>query len=105
MVQTVMAAHRFAAPLLSRGCGTSLGGQCCNVAVVLDFSKYMHNMLHIDPEKKLGIVQPGCVLDNLRHAAEGYGADLWPGSIDPQPLHFRRHAGQRLLRRPLVDVR
>ena len=29
------------APLLSRGGGTSLAGQCCNVAVMLDFSKYM----------------------------------------------------------------
>src|SRR5256885_7797505 len=28
------------APLLGRGAGTSLAGQCCNTAIVLDFSKY-----------------------------------------------------------------
>src|SRR5580698_10743270 len=40
-VQTTIAACReLGAPVLSRGGGTSLAGQCCNVAVVLDFSKY-----------------------------------------------------------------
>src|SRR5437763_4125373 len=46
---TVEAARRYGAPILGRGCGTSLAGQCCNVAVVMDFSKYMHHVLHIDP--------------------------------------------------------
>src|SRR3954462_8099209 len=32
--------RRFGAPVLSRGGGTSLAGQCCNVAVVMDLSKY-----------------------------------------------------------------
>src|ERR1700740_1885886 len=32
--------RRLGAPVLSRGGGTSLAGQCCNVAVVFDFSKY-----------------------------------------------------------------
>ena len=31
--------HRYGAPLIARGGGTSLAGQCCNVAVVLDMSK------------------------------------------------------------------
>src|SRR5947209_8406313 len=38
----VAACHRFGAPVLCRGGGTSLAGQCCNVAVVLDFTKYMN---------------------------------------------------------------
>jgi len=37
--------HR--APLLARGGGTSLAGQCCNAAVILDFSKYMAGILEI----------------------------------------------------------
>ena len=78
VVQTIATAHRFGAPILSRGCGTSLAGQCCNVAVVMDFSKYMHHVLHIDADKKLGTVQPGCVLDDLRHAAEGHGLTFGP---------------------------
>ena len=32
VVQTVAACRKLGAPLLSRGGGTSLGGQCCNVA-------------------------------------------------------------------------
>jgi FAD/FMN-containing dehydrogenase/Fe-S oxidoreductase len=78
VVQTIAAAHRFGAPILSRGCGTSLAGQCCNVAVVMDFSKYMHDIVRIEADKSLGIVQPGCVLDDLRHAAEQHGLTFGP---------------------------
>jgi FAD/FMN-containing dehydrogenase/Fe-S oxidoreductase len=70
VVETVEACRRFSAPVLSRGGGTSLAGQCCNVAVVMDMSKYMHHVLEIDPVRKLGRVQPGCVLDTLREAAK-----------------------------------
>src|SRR5262249_52630144 len=34
---TVRVARQHDAPILSRGGGTSLAGQCCNVAVVMDF--------------------------------------------------------------------
>ncbi len=66
---TVAAAREHGAPVLSRGGGTSLAGQCCNVAVVMDFSKYLHHILRIDPDRRLATVQPGCVLDTLRGAA------------------------------------
>lgn len=69
VVATVAAARKYAAPVLSRGGGTSLAGQCCNVAVVMDFSKYLHHVLRIDPERRLGTVQPGCVLDMFRDTA------------------------------------
>jgi FAD/FMN-containing dehydrogenase/Fe-S oxidoreductase len=75
---TVEAARRFGAPVLGRGCGTSLAGQCCNVAVVMDFTRYLHGVLHIDPDRKLGTVQPGCVLDDLRDAAEKYHLTFGP---------------------------
>src|SRR5437660_1565669 len=69
VIATVALCREHGAPLLSRGGGTSLAGQCCNVAVVMDFSKYLHRVLRIDGERKLGTVQPGCVLDDLRDAA------------------------------------
>jgi hypothetical protein len=78
VIETVAAARRYGAPILSRGCGTSLGGQCCNVAVVMDFSKYMHGVLNIDPARRLGTVQPGCVLDDLRGAATKHGINFGP---------------------------
>ena len=69
VVAAVRAARKFGAPVLSRGGGTSLAGQCCNVAVVIDFSKRLHHLIRIDPKAKLATVQPGCVLDTLRHTA------------------------------------
>jgi FAD/FMN-containing dehydrogenase/Fe-S oxidoreductase len=62
--------RQYAAPVLPRGAGTSLAGQCCNVAVVLDFTKFMNRILEIDPARKIARVQPGVVLDSLRGAAE-----------------------------------
>src|SRR5579883_122077 len=41
VIAAVEVCRRFGAPLLPRGGGTSLAGQCCNVAVVLDCSRYM----------------------------------------------------------------
>src|SRR5436189_2759051 len=49
VVSTVEVCRRFGAPLLGRGGGTSLAGQCCNAAVVLDMSKYMGHVLDLDP--------------------------------------------------------
>lgn len=37
VIATVAACRKFQAPILGRGCGTSLSGQCCNVAMVIDF--------------------------------------------------------------------
>ncbi len=70
--------REFGAPLLCRGGGTSLAGQCCNVAVVLDFSKYMAKILEIDPVRRIARVQPGVVLDHLRNAAEKHHLTFAP---------------------------
>jgi FAD/FMN-containing dehydrogenase/Fe-S oxidoreductase len=78
VVHTVALAREFGAPILSRGGGTSLAGQCCNVAVVMDFSKYMHRVLEIDPIRRLARVEPGCVLDDLRNAAQSHGLTFAP---------------------------
>src|SRR5580704_16179782 len=58
VIATVAACREFGAPVLSRGGGTSVAGQCCNVAVVLDFSKYMSSIVELDPARKLARVQP-----------------------------------------------
>ena len=42
IIQTINICRKYKAPLLSRGGGTSLAGQCCNVAVVMDHSKYFN---------------------------------------------------------------
>ena len=68
--------HR--APLLARGGGTSLAGQCCNVAVILDFSKYMARILEVDPSRRIARVQPGVILDHLRAEAEKHRLTFAP---------------------------
>lgn len=78
VIQTVAACRRHGAPVLARGGGTSLAGQCCNVAVVLDMSKYMNRIIEIDPQKKLARVQPGAILDTLRQAAERHHLTFGP---------------------------
>ncbi len=78
VVAAVAVCRRFGAPILGRGCGTSLAGQCCNAAVVLDMSKYMHRVLEIDPARKIARVEPGCILDTLRAAAEAHHLTFGP---------------------------
>jgi FAD/FMN-containing dehydrogenase/Fe-S oxidoreductase len=78
VIQAIAIARNFGAPVLARGGGTSLAGQCCNVAVVLDTSKYMNRIMGLDPETKRARVQPGVVLDSLRNAANQYGLTFAP---------------------------
>jgi FAD/FMN-containing dehydrogenase len=75
---TLAACRALGAPVLPRGGGTSLSGQCCNVAVVLDFSKYMRSIHWLDAEKKLAHVEPGIVLDRVREAAEEHHLTFAP---------------------------
>ncbi len=70
VVAALAACRATGAAVLPRGAGTSLAGQCANVAVVFDYSQYMHQLLALDPLTKLAIVEPGIVLDRLREAAE-----------------------------------
>jgi FAD/FMN-containing dehydrogenase len=46
--ETVAICARFGAPVLSRGGGTSLGGQCTNTAVVIDWTKYCDKLVALD---------------------------------------------------------
>ncbi|MFI1991010.1 FAD-binding and (Fe-S)-binding domain-containing protein [Actinoplanes sp. NPDC020271] len=73
VVATVATCREFGAPVLSRGGGTSLAGECCNVAVVMDFSKYLTAVESFDPEQHRVVVQPGLVLDELNKQTRPYG--------------------------------
>ncbi len=78
VLETIAACRRHGAPILSRGGGTSLAGQCCNAAVVMDFSKYVHRILGVDPDRRTAVVEPGVVLDRLRSAAAPHGLTFGP---------------------------
>jgi FAD/FMN-containing dehydrogenase/Fe-S oxidoreductase len=78
VIATVAICRSLNAPILSRGGGTSLAGQCTNAAVVLDFSKYMNKMGEVDPVTRTVDVQPGIVLDRVREAAEKFELTFAP---------------------------
>lgn len=52
-------------PMLPRGGGTSLAGQCVNRAVVLDLSANCRAVLSTDPAARACTVEPGITVDEL----------------------------------------
>ncbi|QEC48225.1 FAD-binding protein [Baekduia soli] len=88
---TLAACRRHGAPILARGAGTSLLGQCCNVAVIIDFSKYLNAILELDPRQRTARVQPGVINDQLREAAEEHGLTFAP---DPATHDYCTIGGQ-----------
>jgi len=78
VVAAVAACREFRAPVLPRGAGTSLAGQSSNVAIVLDFTKYMNQILELNAAERYARVQPGLVLDTLRDRAETHQLTFAP---------------------------
>ncbi len=78
LVATIETCSEHGAPVLPRGGGTSLAGQCCNVAVVIDCSKYVNRIVDLDPGTRQARVEPGLVLDELRNAAERHHLTFGP---------------------------
>jgi len=70
--------RRHQVPLVSRGGGTSLAGQCTNTAVMLDWSKYCHRVLEVDTAAHTCLVEPGIVLDSLNAHLRSTGLEFGP---------------------------
>ena len=65
-------------PVLPRSGGTSLAGQTVNHAIVLDFSKYLNNVLEVNPEEQWARVQPGIILEQLTRQVSAHGLQYAP---------------------------
>ncbi|MFF9280438.1 FAD-binding and (Fe-S)-binding domain-containing protein [Streptomyces griseosporeus] len=76
--EAVAVAREHGAPVLSRGGGTSLAGQCTNTAVVIDWSKYCHRVESVDTDARTCVVQPGIVLDELNRQLAPAGLRFGP---------------------------
>ncbi|MEV6793471.1 FAD-linked oxidase C-terminal domain-containing protein [Streptomyces sp. NPDC051320] len=76
--EAVAVCARFGAPVLSRGGGTSLGGQCTNTAVVIDWTKYCNKVVSVDPERRTCVVEPGLVLDELNRQLASHRLKFGP---------------------------
>ncbi|MEE8395811.1 MAG: FAD-binding oxidoreductase, partial [bacterium] len=59
------AALKHVVPVLPRGGGTSLAGQCVGESLVLDLSTHMNRVLEFNAEERWVKVQPGVVQDQL----------------------------------------
>jgi FAD/FMN-containing dehydrogenase/Fe-S oxidoreductase len=86
---TLALCRQYGAPVLPRGGGTSISGNSCNLAVVIDISKYMNRILELDPDRKIARVEPGVICDSLRDAAEKFHLTFAP---DPS-THNRCNLG------------
>lgn len=75
---TVEIAARHRVPVLPRGGGSSLAGQCVGPAVVMDMSKYMHRILAVDEEARTVRVQPGQTVGGLNRTLAPLGLMLGP---------------------------
>lgn len=87
--KAVAVARKHGVPILPRGGGTSIPGQGTNTALMIDFSKYMHSIIHMDAEARRVKVQPGIVCDGVRDAANRHGLTFGP---DPA-THSRCNIG------------
>jgi FAD/FMN-containing dehydrogenase/Fe-S oxidoreductase len=65
VIATVDVARRHQVPVLPRGGGTSLAGQTVGHAVVMDFSKYLNQILEVNTEEGWARVQPGVIQDEF----------------------------------------
>ena len=65
VTQCVKYASENSLPLFPRGGGTGLAGQSLGPGIVLDFSRFMRRMLHVDVENRVARVQPGLTLADM----------------------------------------
>ncbi|WP_137124276.1 FAD-binding and (Fe-S)-binding domain-containing protein [Roseomonas sp. HF4] len=73
-VQAAMALCREdGIPVLPRGGGTSQCGQTVNRALVLDCTKYLRDVIEVDPAAQRARVQPGITLGALNDALKPHG--------------------------------
>ncbi|GAB3966068.1 FAD-binding and (Fe-S)-binding domain-containing protein [Actinoallomurus acanthiterrae] len=77
-VEAVRVCREHGVPLLSRGGGTSLAGQCCNEGVVIDWSKYCDRLVWLDESRRRALVEPGACLDDLNDRLKPHGLHVGP---------------------------
>lgn len=71
-------ANKHKTSLVPRTAGTSLAGQVVGSGIIVDFSRYMNNILELNAEEKWVWVEPGVVLDELNQYLYKYGLFFGP---------------------------
>ncbi len=78
VINTVKAALKYNVSIIPRGAGTSLGGQAVGASLIIDFSKYMNQVLEFNLKERWVRVQPGLVLDELNEFLKQYNLQFAP---------------------------
>jgi len=78
LISAVKLAAKYKVPILPRGSGSSLAGQAIGEALILDCSRWLDNIVDIDPEARTATVEPGVILSTLNRAAAKYGLQFGP---------------------------
>ncbi len=72
VVAAINIARAHKVKILPRGAGTSLAGQAVGESMIMDFSKYMDQILEFNEKEKWVRVQPGIVRDVLNETLKEY---------------------------------
>src|SRR5215204_45146 len=78
LIAAVELAAKYKIPILPRGAGTSLAGQAIGHALILDCSRYLNQIMDINPEAHTAVVEPGVVLSKLNLAAAQHSLMFGP---------------------------
>lgn len=74
----VSLAKDFQIPIIARGAATGITGGCIGKGLIIDFSKFLHQIEEIDYESGYAICQTGVVQDVLNAALLNQGMRLGP---------------------------
>lgn len=76
--KAVKCAFEHKIPVISRGGGSSLSGQSIGAGLIIDYTKYMNQLVWMDSPKHLVTVQTGITLDALNRRLKEKGQMIGP---------------------------
>jgi FAD/FMN-containing dehydrogenase/Fe-S oxidoreductase len=78
VLTAIRTAKSSSVSILPRGGGTSLAGQTVGRSMIIDFSKYMDQVLELNTEERWVRVQPGIIRDQLNGYLKPFGLHFAP---------------------------
>ncbi|MGH1542263.1 MAG: FAD-binding and (Fe-S)-binding domain-containing protein [Arenicella sp.] len=77
-MQVLNQAEFSALPLTARGGATGTNGQSLNTGIIVDFKRYMHDVLAVDVVNKEALIEPGVVLESINERLKEHGLFFAP---------------------------
>ena len=78
LLKVMEIAQHHAVPVIARGAATGITGGCIGKGLILDLSKYLHQIIEINYAEEYVICEPGVVQDQLNAALSNAGYRLGP---------------------------